>query len=429
MATVPPPVPANVRPAPEHAASAASTSRRMPTPYVSSTVLGAVNGLQELPPFFHQPAQSLRDSERGIAHDVKDSVDRSPGYASLGKIYGWGPRTGDWDTQGRWQVKWLSPFSGWPEVRASLPTLPPAFIVDMTRGASSYYGGYGGYYGGGSQNYQFVPGDDANHALLVARRVQRNDNMLFELEADRAPLEVHRADGEPFGEIEGAVRVAGRWFLATPPTSQLQTYNAQPSTTTVIWQVEGAIARELVRVPRAMSEVGTYMSGGYMSSRGTRMARRSDGRAVGLVADGHPNAERPGTNTRWVLPIDLETGALGEPELLGYVDLAGRTLDACGDELVGWVLDSSLPSSSAIRLKLPTGSGVLTGTNARLRLSTDRACIERLSGGYDGSSERASQVARPGAASRATLPPRAGDILVAATNSQTRFPLRCTIAK
>jgi hypothetical protein len=130
-----------------------------------------------------------------------------------------------------------------------------------------------------------------------------------------------------------------------------------------------------------------------------------------------------------VLPIDLETGTLGEPELLGYVDLAGRTLEACGDELVGWVLDSSLPSSSAIRLKLPTGSGVLTSTNARLRVSTDRACIERLSGGYDGASERTAQVARPGAASRATLPARPGDILVAATSSQTRFPLRCTIAK
>ncbi|MFO0735484.1 MAG: hypothetical protein U0270_06380 [Labilithrix sp.] len=434
MATVPPTITAAARPAPERAASAASTSRHGPSISASvyggsSGVLGSYNGLQELPAFFHQPPQALRDPERGLAHDVKETVDRSPGFTNLAKLYGWGPKTGDWDTQGRWQVKWLSPYNGWPDLRASLPTLPPAFIVDATRTGGGYYGGgYGGYYG--SQNYQFVPGDDGSHALLVARRVQRNDNSLFELEADRAPLEVRRADGEPFGEIEGAVRVAGRWYLATPPTNQVQVYNAQPNTTTVIWQIEGAIARELVRVPRAMSEVGgAYMSGGYVSNRGTRMARRSNGRAVGLVADGQPSADRTGTNTRWVLPIDLETGALGEPELLGYVDLAGRTLEACTEETVGWVVDMSLASTTSVRMKLPTGGGVLTSTNARLRLSSDRACIERLSGSYDGSSERTAQLARPGAASRTTLPPRPGDILVSAMSSLTRYPLRCSVAK
>lgn len=431
MATRPPPVPAASRPAPERAASAASSSRH-PTPYTSGVMLGTYNGLQELPPFYHQPPQSLRDAERGLALDVKETVDRSPGYANLAKLYGWGPRTGDWDTQGRWQVKWLSPFYGWPELRASLPTLPPAFVVDMTR-SGSYYGGYGGYsgYGGyyGSQGYQFVPGDDGAHAFLVARRMQRMDNVLFELEADRAPLEVHRADGEPFGEIEGAVRVSGRWYLATPPSTQVQVYNAQPNTTTIIWQVEGAIARELAHVPRAMAETGTYASGGYTNNRGTRMARRSDGRAVGLVAEGQPGADRVGVNTRWVLPIDLETGALGEPELLGYVDLAGRTLESCSEEMVGWVFDASLASGSSVRMKLPSGGGILSTPNARLRVSTDRACIERLSGGYDGSPERTAQLTRPGAASRSMLPARPGDILVSAMSSLARYPLRCTIAK
>lgn len=429
MATVPPAIASAARPAPERAASAASTSRHGPSPYSSSVVLGSVNGLQELPPFFQQPPQSLRDSERGYAPDVKETIDRMPGFTNLARIYGWGPRTGDWDTQGRWQVKWLSPWNGWPEVRSSLPTLPPGFIVDMSHSASGYYGGYGYGYGG-NQAYQFAPGDDGNHALLIARRMQRMDNTLFELEADRAPLEVRRADGEPFGEIEGAVRVSGRWYLATPPTTQVQVYNAQPSTTTIIWQIEGAIARELVRVPRAMSETGTaYMSGGYMSNRGTRMARRSDGRAVGLVADGQPSSDRPNTSTRWVLPIDLESGALGEPELLGYVDLAGRTLEACSEEVVGWVIDSSLPSSSAVRMKLPNGSGVLSTSNARLRISSDRACIERLAGSYDGSAERTAQLARPGAASRAMLPARPGDILMSASSAGTRYPLRCTIAR
>jgi hypothetical protein len=391
----------------------------------SGSVLGQFNGLPELHAFYNQPAQVLHDPEKGLELDVKETMDRAPNVGPLAKIYGWGPKSGDWETLGRWQVKWLSPFSGWPEVRASLPTLPPGFVVDQTRaGSYGYYGGYSSY---GSGAYTFTPGDDGSHGLLTTKRLGRGDPAIFELEADRAPLEIHRADGEPFGDIDGVVRAAGRWFVATPP-GQATVYGQQPvATSTIIWQVEGAIARELVRVPRSLPELQTYL--GY-GARTAKLARRSDGRAIGLLADGQPTAERSGsTSTRWVLPIDLETGALGEPELLGYVDLAGRTLEACTDDMVGWVLDSSMPSGSSVHLNLPKGTGSLQSVNARLRLTTDRACIERLGGNYDGqSAERAAQLARPGAPTRGMIATKPGDIVVAATSSLVRYPLRCTIA-
>src|SRR5262249_47729254 len=159
--------------------------------------------------------------------------------------------------------KWLSPFAGWPEVRASLPAPPPQIILDMTRMGSVFtYGGYGGSSNG---SFQMSPGDDSSHALLVGRRIAPSEGVLLELEGDRAPVEIRRADGEPFGEIEGVVRTAGRWFLATPPSV------GAPAPVTVIWQVEGAVARELVRVPRALGD-------GAPSGR-TKLARRSDGRA------------------------------------------------------------------------------------------------------------------------------------------------------
>src|SRR5205814_1474344 len=94
---------------------------------------------------------------------------------------------------------------------------------------------------------------------------------------------------------------------------------------TTIWQIEGGVARELVRVARTGAE----------RANGTRLARRSDGRAIGLVVEGQPTAERS-TSTRWVLPIDLESNQLGEPEYVGYTELAGRALDACTDDTVGW---------------------------------------------------------------------------------------------
>lgn len=366
-------------------------------------VLGTFNGLRTLPPFFAQPAQALRESERGINIDV----------ASLARIYGWGPRTGEWETLGRWQVKWLSPFSGWPEVRASLPTPPPSMIVDMTRAGAGYYGTFGGTHHG----FQLVPGDDAAHALLVGKRAIRSEGVMFELEADRAPVEIRRADGEPFGEIEGAVRAAGHWFVATPLVP-----STASSPLTAIWRIEGAIARELVRIPRVTSD-----SPSSSSSR-TKLARRADGRAIALIADGQPTAARS-VSLRWALPVDVESGSPGEPEPLGYVDLAGRTLDACTDDALGWVLDTSIPSSQ-VRLRTSGGTGSINAVLARLRVTSARACIERLAGTFDDQSpDRAAQLSRPGSTTRSLPTILPGEIRVTAMHAQTRFPLRCSVVQ
>jgi hypothetical protein len=235
------------------------------------------------------------------------------------------------------------------------------------------------------------------------------------VEADRVPIEVRRADGEPFSEIDGVTRVAGRWFVSSPAVV------VGSVLTTIVWQIEGGVARELARIPRAMIETGP-------SAARAKLARRSDGRGLGFVVEGQPTVERASA-VRWVLPIDLETGTLGEPESLGYIDLAGRTLDACADDVVGGVLDASLPQSS-IRIKLPSASGSIGSLQARLRLTTSRACIERVAGNYDGqSAERAAQLSRPGAAAAKSGPVlRPGEVLVAAFANQTRHPLRCTVS-
>lgn len=404
LASAPPPV-----------KESASPSVRAPGPRLTfggfggPPVLGSFNGLTELPPFFSQSAPSLRDPERGINIDVRELLDRHPNVGSLARVYGWGPRTGDWETLGRWQVKWLSPFAGWPEVRASLPAPPPPMIVDMTRTSGALSGGM--YYGVHS-NYQLAPGDDDAHALLVAKRAGRWDTVVYELEADRSPIEVRRADGETFGEIEGVVRAGGQWLLATAAGPA----GAAPAS--IVWKIEGAVAREHARVPRAWSD------GVAPAATRVKLARRSDGRAIGLVVDGEPTFERP-VSVRWALPIDLETGALGEPEALGWSDLAGRALDACTDDVLGWVLDVPIPSS--VRLQLPRGSGAINGVLARVRMTSARACIERIAGTYDGQSAgRAAELVLPLAPRPAQASLRPGEVLVTAMAHQIRFPLRCT---
>ena len=377
-------------------------------PVLSSTNFG---GVTDLPAFFAQPGPTLRDSERGMPFEVRELPERYPTLGTLARIYAWGPKTGDWDSQGKWQVKWLSPFAGWPEARSSLPVVPPQTMLDLTKQSSQF--GYGGYYASAySGLFQIASGDDSGHALLLSRPPSRTPVTPIELEADRAPVEIHRADGEPFVEIDAVTRAAGRWFIATPPPPGVA------STVTTLWQVDGAVARELVRISRAAIETGRPV--------GTRLARRSDGRAIGLVVDGQPTAER-NTATRWVLPVDLETGAVGEPEPLGYADLAGRTLEACTDDVVGWIFDVSM-AGSTVRVRLAQGSGSMHSVYARVRLTTTRACVERVAGTYDGqSAERAAQLARPGPRATSALKP--GELIASVFAAQARYALRCTLAK
>jgi hypothetical protein len=378
--------------------------------------VGGFNGTTEVPSFYAQPGWALHDPDRGLSAEVRNiGESQYPNITQLGplaRVYGWGPKTGEWDTAGRWQIKWLSPYAGWPDVKSSLPVMPPGVILDMTKSSSAYgYPYYGAY---ATQQWSIATGDDPAHALLLTRRIPRNELVLFELEADHAPVEIRRADGEPFLEIDAVVRASGRWFIVTPPP---------PGTTTpltLIWQIDGAVARELVRVPRAMEMAN---NGGQRP----HLARRSDGRAIGLVVDGQATAERASVPLRWVLPIDLETGQLGEPEPIGYTDLAGQKLDACTDDVASWVLDTPLGTTQP-RVRLPAGNGYIHNVYARVRVTQTRACVERIAGMYDGQTpERAVQLTRPG--TRVATPLKPGEVLVTATSAQVRYPLRCTVTR
>ena len=407
-----PPMP--TPPAPKPRALTATPPAVSPTrrTFGGPPVLAATGaaGVTELPSFFAQPGPPLRESERGMPFEVPDLLERSPPrLGGLARAYAWGPKSGDWDTQGKWQVKWLSPFAGWTDAHASVPTLAPQVLLDFTKQSSAY----GSYYQAYSSFFSIAAGDDPAHAMLVVRRSTRTDMTPIELEADRAPVEIHRADGEPFLEIDAVTRAAGRWFIVTPPPA------GASSPVTTIWQVDGAVARELVHVPRAAVDSGR--------PAGARLARRSDGRAIGLIVDGQPTAERT-TATRWVLPIDLETGQLGEPESLGYSDLAGRTLEACTDDVIGWGFDTTLPGTA--RVKLAQGAGSMHALYVRVRLTTTRACVERVAGMYDGqSADRAAQLTRAGARAGGATPLKPGELLASAFAAQGRYALRCTLTK
>ena len=117
---------------------------------------------------------------------------------------------------------------------------------------------------------------------------------------------------------------------------------------------------------------------------------------------------------RWVVPIDVETGAVSDPELLGPVDFADRVVTTCRGDEPGWLLD--IPWTQVVRVDTGAASSALRNNTmyARLRIAPDRACVERLSGTAD---------IEP---LKAPAKPSIIGAEVSVLSGQTRHLLRCT---
>jgi hypothetical protein len=221
------------------------------------------------------------------------------------------------------------------------------------------------------------------------------------LESDRVPVEVHPPGSDPFADVESATRVNGRWYLST-------SQSPGELAATVVWGIDGSTAREMARVPRA----------GVESRPVTRLTHRIDGRALGLVVDGQPDALRE-TTTRWVASIDLESGAVGDPEPLAPTDFSDRDVSLCTGDDSGWVVD--VPYPGATRIRGAAGAEVsLQFVAARMRLTRDRACVERLVGATDAPPDTGTP-ATSGSRTRPDV--RTLDVTVVA--GRARYALRC----
>ncbi len=126
------------------------------------------------------------------------------------------------------------------------------------------------------------------------------------------------------------------------------------------------MARKLAEVPRFVPE-------GHHPE--VHLARREDGRAVALLVGTDPRQANDADRTAWVLPFDLESGVLGQPQSLGTVDVAeGSALTPCGAPggSPGWVVDTSLglrprilTRTEPVVLSSPTATGAPEGYGPR----------------------------------------------------------------
>jgi hypothetical protein len=300
--------------------------------------------------------------------------------AALARFYAWGPKGIDWDLRGRFLVRFTSPFESSGQLHVTQTTGIPRFIADSTQ-----FLALGGAPPHQIQSYSLVAGDDLTHALIAIRRGSNgygygygygygqqvqpgNDMVLVELESERPPIEVHRADNVALGDLESAVRASGRWYIAT----------SEPMST-VVWEVDSGLAREIARIPRT--------SEGSTRPPAVHLAKRADGRMIAALVDGAPvtqGAGRPNTwvAETWALPIDVASGTLHEPERLGASNGGNKTITVCGPQDGGWVVDGKWPGpSNTITLTSASGSSLQpNGTLfVRYRVAPATLCVEKVS--------------------------------------------------
>jgi hypothetical protein len=365
--------------------------------YAGST-WGAVS---ELPPFAAQVGPAMPADDLGLSVEALGGVEprlRVP----LGRVYAWGPNTGEWDTLGRWQVRWQWPWGSWQDLRSSSVAAAPWTSLDAARHAL-------GMAPGVSTTWSIVDSDDADHALLLARRSSGTATVeILELEADRPVIEARRAGGEPFADVEGAARMGGRWYVATAQSPG-------EGAATIVWSLDGAGAREVVRVPRAGFEVRPAL----------RLARHTHGRQVGLVVEGQADELR-GVTPRWVAAIDVDSSAVATPEPIAPIELSDRTVSLCTGDDAGWELD--VPYPGPVRLHVGARwESTLQAAVARMRLSRDRACVERVLGSidaYGASAPEALTEASYNAVPRGREAIRT--IAASVLSARTRHELRCS---
>ncbi|WP_437329738.1 hypothetical protein [Sorangium sp. So ce381] len=309
------------------------------------------------------------------------------------RAYAWGKRGADWARAGRWLLRFDDRFDPDGGVRSSGVSASPwsdeASAAEALGVVSQGAASWGAYL------------DPGGRAALT--HVCRGAGCSLFAASEGLPILPLRDSAGRAGNFlrpfpNGAVRLGETWFFVTPGGS----YDV-----VALWRADLGIARQLA----------TYYRPGR-AGYGVdppRLVRRALGGGVGLLISAAPD---PGVRAgSWhVLPIDRETGALGEAVPLGRKDLADTRLERCTPGQDGWLLDTSLDGSPSF--DVVGSSPSVDGAEFRLRLDPGSACVEamavRLQGAFSKAPEKQSDVG-------------ASAIPLAATERATgrRWRLRC----
>ncbi len=178
------------------------------------------------------------------------------------------------------------------------------------------------------------------------------------------------ADGGPLPTPTSVVRIGSTWFF-------LHSLWTQNSWATTVYRVDSGVVHRLARLPRipVPADEGS-----------PKLMRRAESKGLGILLLGSPGFDQI-IRDWYVLPIDPESGDVDEPVRLYGSDLEGRVPDLCPPERDGWMINTTLSYSPAVRVvanatdRFAATTAILSAVELRLRLDRSLAarpvCLRR----------------------------------------------------
>ncbi|MFO0554246.1 MAG: hypothetical protein U0271_38050 [Polyangiaceae bacterium] len=300
--------------------------------------------------------QAFRGVDPPLLDKEDVGVDNGSTYdANLVRFYVWGKRESDWSRTGRFIVRYADKYA-LEEVRSSAVTGSPW----SSQGIASEALGMGAYSYGGAQ---WSTQRDLSAVLVGLCRPGVRACSLFAVEPDQPVLTLRPTEGvtlvRPFNN--GAVRLGHVWFFLgdVGVSDQIGLYRAD------------------LGVVRLVGTFSRLPAGRFTAPVLPRLVRRQSGDQLGFmfVQREGPQDKR---GSRWILPIDPETAAVGEAIRIGRPDFGDMDLTAPCGARDGWLAE--IPTEQAPDFTLDGSSGRLDATEVRVRLEPGSACVEAAVG-------------------------------------------------
>ncbi|MBK9265179.1 MAG: PQQ-binding-like beta-propeller repeat protein [Polyangiaceae bacterium] len=313
------------------------------------------------------PWQSFRNSPPPTLGADEVGIDNGVPYDLVSmRAYAWGKKGADWARLGHFIIRFDDRFDPLGGMR-STGIAPPPWADEVATMDAMGIGSYPIVTWG---SYLDASG---RHALVTLCKGGACSH--FAASEGQPALHLRDVVGRtavaPRPYPHGAVRVGESWFFVTPGPS---------SDTVAVYRADLGVIRRLALYHRPVAAPGSRYSS-HTNAEAPRIVRRAIGNGIGLLftALAAPGERSGGM---FVLPIDPDTGELGEPILLGKRDLAGQLPPRCAEGQDGWLLDTGLDMNPNVQLT--SGRAVLDTIEFRLRMDPGAVCVEAMAARIDG---------------------------------------------
>jgi len=319
------------------------------------------------PPTPKSPWQAFRNSAPPTLAADEIGIDNGAPYDLVSiRAYAWGKKGADWARLGHFMIRFDDRFDPLGGVRSTAIAPPPwadEVVTTDAMGIGTYPIAIWGSHIDSS----------GRHALATVCR--GSSCALFAASEGQPALFLRDTSGRtsatPRPLPHGAVRVGESWFFVVPGPS---------ANTIAVHRVDLGVIRPLGIYYRPTIAASSRYSS-QSNAESPRLVRRAIGNGIGMLFTATPGpGERAGA--MFVLPIDPDSGALGEPIVLGKRDLGGKLPPRCAEGQDGWLMDTGLDMTPSVQLT--SGRGVLDTVEFRLRLDPGSACVEAMAARIDG---------------------------------------------